>query len=258
MILSFMSILIGCRGNVPPFELVEQEPKVVLHFRILNGSSKVEMNESFDDLEGYKVHIQDLAFYISDVALLRTDGEFALSEVELIDFMEFDTEGQPKIFGRSYSYLVPKGVYAGLTFNLGLPPNLNDSDPTTYPNDNPLSSFYSNMYWDWATKYRFIRFGTKIESKDEQNIDFNMQIHTGLDSLFRPSLTHMLMVEFDSFERDTIFIDIDWNELFHTGDSNQINLSDSIFTHGTGTPEDVEIAIRFTDNMARAFSVKSQ
>lgn len=253
--LVFLLFLGSCNDSVPEFELVEMDPKVVVSFNLVNNGEPIEVFEQFTDEEGYTCSVDELSFYVSDVNLVNAAGERTLlSEVELISFVE-ESAGNESAFKRSYSYIVPEDTYETIEFAVGLPPALNASDPTTFPNDHPLGTYSNGMFWDWASMYVFLRIGVDLVSDETQTYDFDMQIHTGTDSLYMGKRPLAMSLELPAFAKDSIQLDIEWNDLFHVDGATHMDLSEKIYTHGTATPEDVEMAIRFMTNFRQAISV---
>jgi len=255
--LVLLTILASCKDTVPDFQLVEVDPKVTIHFRMMNQGAPVAMNKEFVDVANFKLELVDLAFYISNVELRKANNQVEqLNDVLLVDFTELNSEGEYKDFTRSYSFIIEPGDYKSLKFDLGLPSNLNASDPTTFSNDDPLRG--TEMYWSWATKYRFIRFGATLIENNGEPMDFDMQIHTGLDTMFMPDLVYETTYKAMAFASDTLFVDIDWNKIFHPGTEMDIDLATKIFTHGTETKEERDLCFKFTKNFADAISVSAQ
>jgi uncharacterized repeat protein (TIGR04052 family) len=112
--------------------------------------------------------LNDLRFYVHDVALLTADGHavsvtldaappWQSKDIALLDLEDgqgtCDT-GSPDrhaaLTGR-----VPAGHYVGLRFTLGVPFALNHADPTTATA--PLDQ--TVMHWHWRAGYKFLRAG---------------------------------------------------------------------------------------------------
>lgn len=248
-----MLLLIAACSDVPSFELVEQDPKVVVIFNVHNNGEPVVAGQEFTDGDGYRARFTKLRFYVSDMRLVKAGGESeSLADVELIDF-EPSPQSQAVSFGRSYSYIIPKGDYTDLVFSLGLPADLNASDPTSFAVDHPLS-VYANTYWSWGGQYKFIEMGAAVDTNGDETFDANIEFHTGTDVLFRPELHCPMSLPLEAFEKDTLWVNIDWNKLFHPGGSNEIVFSEAPFTHTVDGPESLELATRFTQNFTAALT----
>ncbi len=113
------------------------------------------------------MRIQDFRYFVSDVQLLSSAGEFvplALEEdgtwqgqnVALLDFedgtAECSANGNTPT-NTSVRGTVPQGDYVGLRFSLGIPEELNHQDTATAPAPFNVGS----MFWVWQTGYKFVR-----------------------------------------------------------------------------------------------------
>lgn len=253
--MGLLLLLGSCKDTVPEFELIDMEPKVVLQFNLTNGGEPVELNEEFTDKEGFTCSVNELSFYASGINLVNEAGErVLLSEVELFSYVE-ENAGKESDFKRSYSYLIPEGKYSAIEFGVGLPPELNSTDPTTYPNDHPLGVYSNGMFWDWATQRVFLRIGVDLISGPSETYDFDMQIHTGTDSIYGGIISYPMSLDIPAFAKDTVAINVEWSDLYHVDGATNIDLSEKIFTHGTATPDDVDMAIRFITNFRNAITV---
>jgi uncharacterized repeat protein (TIGR04052 family) len=116
----------------------------------------------------------DLRFYVSDVALINSqgkavpialtqDGKWQYRTVALLDFenksgacVNGTTEMRDRVIGT-----VPPGDYKGLQFTLGVPPDLNHNDATLAPSPLNLTS----LWWNWQGGYKFLRADFKHQSQ---------------------------------------------------------------------------------------------
>lgn len=240
----------GCRDTVPEFELHEVDPRIIVEFELTNGESNVALNEEFTDAAGYRVRITEAKYLISDLELKDVSGASErLREVELIDHKLFDESLDTPQWKNSYKFSVPPGEYTDLSFGLGVKPALNTSDPTTLPNEDPLS-LYGGMHWTWATMYKFVVFHAKIDMSGGNDLTHEVTFETGLDSLYRENLSYPVNLTLEPFDRDTIRFTIDWNDIFHG--NNPMDLKTENISHTFGSVEASKLAERFTDNYAAA------
>lgn len=246
--------LIGCKSEVPPFEPVELDPKVVLEFNVINQGSEIVIGDDFIDSEQWALNLSTLKMYLSDIALLEAGEKTYLSDVELVDLSGVVGSSD---FASSYSYIIPKGNYDQLRMSIGLPSDLNATDPTIMPASDPLG-LQGAMYWDWATMYVFIMMEAKIDTNSDMQYDDNIAFHTGLDTLFRPERTYPLTLDIPAYAKDTLHIDIDWNKIFHPTDGEQIDLSTTPFFHANVDEEALAASRVFTDNFVKAISIREK
>lgn len=97
------------------------------------------------------IRVTRVAALISSLAIEYTDGRvYALppSEVRHIDL------GEHKRMIRLNA--APTGPIAALRFTVGLPKDLNHSDPAAYPAQHPLNPVFNNLHWSWAGGYVFL------------------------------------------------------------------------------------------------------
>jgi hypothetical protein len=246
--------LSGCGDATPinppqPPEVAE----VTLSFELFNGTDPVAFQEAFTDEGGFQHQVLTLKFYLSNVELIKSDGgSVVLDDVILFDYEpEDETVNNPE-WTRTSSATIPPGEYSGIRFGLGIPATLNDEDPTTFANDDPLSTF-SNMYWNWASKYRFIILETATDT-GSGNFDHDILIHTGLDELYRESPVYPINMVLESGDRSTLHLELDWNAIWYNSED-VIPIKTEHITHTTDTPEDFDLAKRFTDNFMAGLNI---
>ncbi|MEZ4722212.1 MAG: MbnP family protein [Flavobacteriales bacterium] len=246
--------LVSCKSTVPEFELVEIEPKIVLSFELVNEGETIDIGDAFKDQEGYNLALRTFKFYVSNIELISAGGAIEnLSSVELVDFND-NEDGGNNMFTQSYNYVIPKGDYTNLRFSVGLPSNLNATDPTTVENDNPLSTL-SGMYWDWGSMYVFIMMEAGIDTTGDAAPDANIAFHTGLDTLFRQEQNYPMTFEIPAFAKDSLHIQIDWNKLFNVEGETYIDLSTKPYFHANTGLEALDMTRKFTDNFIHAIRV---
>jgi len=137
-------------------------------FRAVLGDRLLRCGETYDavGLAATTIQLEDLRFYVHDVALvdsaglevplaLEQDGRWQVGDLALVDLEDRTgacrngtVELNPSVRGE-----VPPGDYVGLAFTLGVPVELNHEDAATAPS--PLN--LSRMFWSWTGGYKFIR-----------------------------------------------------------------------------------------------------
>ncbi|MCU0943513.1 MAG: metallo-mystery pair system four-Cys motif protein [Hydrogenophaga sp.] len=109
----------------------------------------------------------DLRVYVSELALLRADGQavpvsliqdgaWQLENIALLDFEDGTAScrnGTPAL-NTTVRGTVPPGDYQGVRFTLGVPFGRNHGDPTVAPA--PLNN--TAMFWNWQGGYKFLKF----------------------------------------------------------------------------------------------------
>ncbi len=244
--------LVECKSEVPPFDLVEQDPKVVLEFNLVNQGEEIGIGDDFVDEKQWQLNLSTFKMYLSDIALIGGGELTELADVELVDLTG---EGSATGFSNSYTYIIPKDDYEQLRMSIGLPSDLNSTDPTIMPSSHPLS-LQGAMYWDWATMYVFIMMEAGIDTNSDLQYDDNIAFHAGLDTLFRPEESYPLTLDIPAFAKDTLHIDIDWNKIYHPMEGEGIDLSETPFFHANVDEEALAASRIFTDNFVKAISIR--
>lgn len=111
--------------------------------------------------------ILDFRMFVTNAALvtkddevvpivLDADGAWQTGNVALLDFENGTghcANGTPQT-NTTLRGTVPEGEYKWLTFEVGVPFELNHGDPTTAPS--PLN--VTAMFWNWRGGYKFVKF----------------------------------------------------------------------------------------------------
>jgi cytochrome c peroxidase len=99
---------------------------------------------------GDRISVSRLAYLLSGFALVRADG----TRVPLSGGPVYLNPAE----GRTGFALtgVPIGSYRGLTFDVGLTPQVNHADPTRYPAGHALNPRVNSLHWGWQGGYVFL------------------------------------------------------------------------------------------------------
>jgi uncharacterized repeat protein (TIGR04052 family) len=145
------------------------EEKTKLHFVAYVGDEVASCGQEYEGVgaDGATISFNDFRLYISNIHLITADGELVPFELEqdgiwqthnvaLLDF-EDRTAGCSEIGTPSYNGEIvgtaPEGDYTGISFDLGVPFELNHIDATSAPS--PLN--IAGLWWSWQGGYKFIR-----------------------------------------------------------------------------------------------------
>src|SRR5690606_6415845 len=91
----------------------DQTPKLSLVFTPYFNNAEVQIAQRFTNDDGYPISVHNLAFYTSNMQLIRKDGTaLPLSDIEIIDLRNMH---------RTLTFDIPEGEYAGLRFDVGVP-----------------------------------------------------------------------------------------------------------------------------------------
>jgi uncharacterized repeat protein (TIGR04052 family) len=156
---------------------------VSLRFVAMVGDVEFSCGDSYANLgsDATTLALEDFRFYVQDVALKNSNGEwvavelednqFQMDNVALLDFENGCGEvGNPDLNDRVVG-VVPDGEYDGLRFKMGLPPELNHEDASTAPGILGITA----LFWNWRGGYKFIR----IDSGNIMNNPEVWRMHLG-------------------------------------------------------------------------------
>ncbi|GGH30622.1 hypothetical protein FAZ19_21085 [Sphingobacterium alkalisoli] len=136
------------------------------------GSFTATVNTS---AEGQVHHFSELKYVISNIRLIKTDGnEFPYNINDLDKGATVVNQAKPQTLDYVLSN-IPAGEYKQIKFGLGVRRDLNTLDQVRFPN------FYAEagandtkMHWEWGAGYRFTKLEGFFETDGKE-----MSIHTG-------------------------------------------------------------------------------
>ncbi len=233
-----VSVLFACSCDTDP------EPgSLKLNFEMVQDGEPIALNEEFVNENVPTVRVELLKFYLSNVQI---QNDAALTDVEVVDFKEGRTS-------LTFSDL-EAGTYPGLTFDVGLNPDQNGSNPVDFAIGHPLSASWG-MYWSWAQKYRFVILEGRGASDgviDGSSTDFIIAFHPGMDGWNQlVELNKGFTIQ--EGKTSTVTIQIDVDDVFN-GPAGEMDLNVDHVSHTT--PTDRDIALQFIENFAAAFAMK--
>lgn len=246
VILVIISIFSSCQK-----EEETNKSTLVLDFVGKVGNEKLTLkNTKFNPGNNFRVNIETLKFYLSNIILIKEDGSEVLAkDVAFVDFDNNHTSNSSN--GESIILEVDEGKYKGIKMGFGVDRSKNNSDPSVYKEDEPLS-IYNGMHWSWNTGYIFMKLEGKFDSDTTANIlSQDYLFHTGLNELYTAA-TFNKNFQLKGDETKVLKFNIDANKMFHS-DSKSINLSTESFTHTTG---DKPLAEKVRDLFILAISVE--
>lgn len=237
-IVSSPILLSGCKSDDPEPCPVVKEPYSLSISHLYNG--ELQLFKTYKSFQGNDMWFTVHKFYVSNVVAVKENGEKSLiADIFLVDY-SLDSAANA-INGN-----IEQGNYVAIEFDLGVREDYNASDPAIYENDHPLS-YSKDMYWGWATMYKFSEFeGFEVSGNDTNSF----LIHTGTQDLYRPG------------------VKIDFNFNVPTGGTeSSINLDLYTLLYESGYVFDLynngqthtldsnkQLAVHFMDNFSQAFS----
>ncbi len=224
---------------------------IVLEFKGKVGNNNLLLADSkFNTGNNYRVNIEMLKFYLSNITLVKEDNsEVLLQDVALVDFQNNHTTDTDN--GESIVIETETGNFKAIKMGFGVDGTKNNADPSVYTEDEPLS-VYQGMHWSWNTGYIFMklegRFDTDITAA---TLSENYLYHTGLNDLYTTAVFNKNF-QLKGNETTVIKFNIDAAEIFH-GANESIDLSAENFTHTTGN---VPLAEKVRNLFIQAISIE--
>ncbi len=192
----------------------------------------------------YRFQVEFLRLYLSDMRLVGTNGEVVVDPVRLLDLDDGPFQLDVK---------VPAGTWNGVRVGLGLPPELNHTDPSLYGSEHPLS-VNTGMSWNWANGYKFVLFDGRYNPDPQSTAPLlaPFSVHTGMDTCYKqvdlfPPLP--FTTEANAVTNLTLRIDVDG---FLQQGSDTIDVVTENQSHGGNLP----LALKLTRNVANSMHMQ--
>lgn len=140
---------------------------VSIKFEAEMGGQPFACSETYSGLGNTDAQVRgtDYRMYLTNVAMLKSDGTsvpvtldqniWQHENIALLDF-EDATGGCKNGTAQTNMTIagtVPEGSYEGVTFDVGVPFEMNHKDPTLAPSPLNLTA----LFWNWRGGYRFLR-----------------------------------------------------------------------------------------------------
>jgi hypothetical protein len=134
--------------------------------------------------EGYNVFFTKYSLFMHNVTLTSPEGDHILSNVEWIDLLNNVTSEADALAGKSLSFSgVPRRAYTGLSFDIGVPSDINLTTPADYQSSSALSN--NGEYWIGWTSYIFHKIEGMMDTDGDGEPDKGIALHIGSDDAFR-------------------------------------------------------------------------
>ncbi|MBT9561248.1 MAG: metallo-mystery pair system four-Cys motif protein [Myxococcales bacterium] len=179
----------GCSGT----DSAATPVAVQLDFAAVAGAVALDCDTTLNlGATSRPARLQDLRFYVSEVALVTRDGQevpvaldadgvWQSDTVALLDFeAACESSGTPETRSKVLG-TVPPGDYTGLAFDLAVPFDENHLDSTTAPS--PLN--VTAMYWSWQAGFKFLRLDLGLDGSGAFNFHLG-SVGCESDSAVRP------------------------------------------------------------------------
>ena len=212
----FISALIGILSFIGCNEDGADEVNVEINFTLTYDGNPIPSFQQVPYPLGYDVFFTKYSLFLSDIRLKTSEGNLELSEVEFLDLLTNVNTEDLATRGKNFIYQgIPSGTYNGLSMNIGVPANINQTQPSEYDSSNPLSN--NGEYWVGWSSYIFHKIEGKIDEDGDGEFEKGLALHIGSDQAFR-QIDLDKNISIDS-ENRIIKVVIDLKEALKIGDS---------------------------------------
>ena len=218
--------------------LLGQSKELVLSIEHLMGGQPLTDSLIGSNNLGNQFKYSRLQYYVDDIQIIYNQGDtFTYSDVLLIDAL---AEPQTTVPLGSLNF----DSITAVRFAVGVGPDVNNLDPSTYPPNHPLAPKNPSMHWGWAAGYRFLcaegvgssSFNQVFELHGLGNANYALQtIPTSGTPLGTDTLNVEVRADYSAL---TNYITVASGTISHgeTGDALQAlsNLNNEVFTSAQG------------------------
>lgn len=227
----------------------EKEGSVNLNFTAVYDDAPLVLLQDYTYTNGDVINFGTSNFFISNVFLSNDDGDqVQIMDLDMIDFgaQNLTAELAEEPISISINDVDP-GDYSSITFSVGLDPETNQTRPSDYTPDSPLS--LSGNYWVAWDSYIFAKFQGNLSNPDLGD-NIGWLFHTGKDEVYR---TFTFPIE-KSIDENVVNIDVelDHREIFAL-DNGYMDIRSKPTNHD---PNDLEPFIIITENFEAAVSIQ--
>jgi hypothetical protein len=196
------------------------------------------LNNDYKTPAGEVFSIKSIKFLMSDIGFSLATGVEHLAYTKssahgvfLADFHEKEKTDDTLV--TKINFKVEAGEYSDIRFNIGIPRQLNHSDPTVAPP--PLDIGKGDMYWEWNSGYIFLL----IEGKGPEIKKNLLHLAIGEDSrvmqfAFGNLFDMTPLIKVHTGKTTRIKFQFDLNKIFVNGDGSQYSFKsfDASNVHG--------------------------
>lgn len=206
---------------------------------------------SFDEKEyplDYTVFFTKYSMYISDITLMSSEGSVKLADVAFVDLLRDAVDVSSAERGQRLSFTeVPRRQYDGISFNIGVPTNVNTTSPVDYDPTTPLGN--NSEYWAGWESYVFHKIEGQMDEDGDGETDTSVALHMGSDDAFRSVRVYVpinisadrenLQINFDIL--DALAIDGSYFDFMETRQIHSLEVLPRTFPLLDSTSEAVEV-----------------
>lgn len=193
------------------------------------GSNNFAFNQATSNDLSNNFSVTRIDYYVSKFVIIH-DGAQTLS---LPDSVIVLAKGTNNVSVNLGNYNVTN--VEGITFSVGVPQSLNNTDPTLYKSPNPLAPQSPSMHWGWTAGFRFVA----IEGKSGAVLNTTYEMH----GLFNANYFSQTKMVTGVNSGNTIYINLDAD---YTKALKGINVTQGPIDHGVNAT-DLKVLQNFRD-----------
>lgn len=191
---------------------METSQNVNLQFILLYDGQPLVSFDKYDYPLDYQIFFTKVSMYLSDLSLTANGVKTPLLDAVFLNPTASQVDEASASRGITVPVSnVPVGEYDGLSFNIGIPPDLNAKNPSEFPNDSPLSN--SGEYWVGWSSYIFHKTEAKADIDGDGQFETNIALHIGSNDAFRPATLNK-SISIHEGDGNTISLTLDLLDLY--------------------------------------------
>lgn len=215
-ILFFALITIGWTAcDDDPVDTQVGEGTIEIALRAQYDGDPLVMLQEYQYPDGKNMVFSRISFYMSNLKLTSEDGVASSSAVNYLMLNEAHTSLTDATEGYKFSLTgVQSDDYNKLSFDIGVPADLNAMTPTDFTSDNDLS--LSGEYWPGWESYIFCKVEGLIDFDEDGTPESDFALHLGAD----PALVNINLnrnISVDKNKTTEVIIPIEISNLFGSG-----------------------------------------
>jgi hypothetical protein len=178
------------------------------------GTDDFAMNSAVTCYDNYNLKVTRLQYYLNNFIITHDGGMVT----ETTEHFLINSNNLAELNLGSFDITSVENI----SFSVGVHPDRNHLDPSSYASTHPLAPQNPSMHWGWTAGYRFIA----LEGKAGANVNTTYEIHALGDQNYK-TVSMPIEGNLDGTSL-TISIDADYLGMFNNG----LNVSNGVITHG--------------------------
>jgi hypothetical protein len=166
-----------------PTSTTVQKDSLIISFQVFSGNLPLAYLSPFNDALNRSMRVDLLKHYVSNVYLLNGTKEILIKDVAFLTYLN-NGEPDPGDELQKIRLRVPVGTYTGIRFAIGLDSAMNKSNPSSFPDEHPLSA-KQLTYWGAWQNYKFLMIEGFTDFDGDKVFSDPFGFHTGLDYCYR-------------------------------------------------------------------------